>query len=112
MQLNEELPSVRPNFLYVFGEKSMISLPHLREDKMKRTGTGLNENGGVVSGNVEGVTMDGGVHMLPMERTEDVAAILAPWLERQVTRYAELGQWDQDYDRGTSENAAPVLSKQ
>lgn len=111
-QTNRELPSVRPNVLYVFGEHSPVSPPLLREDKMKRTGTGVNGNGGVAAGNVEAVTIKRGFHMLPMERIDEVAVALAQWLETQRDKFIMVEQWHQEYDRGISDQNKSTLSKE
>jgi hypothetical protein len=78
------LQYLRPHVLYVFGADSPVSRPHLRKEKIERTGTGVTGNGGVEAGNVKEVVIEGVGHLIVMETVEKCAAALAPWLESEA----------------------------
>jgi len=109
--VNQILPNVRPHVLWVFGESSNINTTEGREDKLKRTGTGVGGSGGAGVGQVEAVTLANQQHMLPLERPEDVAQLLASWLEKQLKDYRGVEDWYRTNESGKSERDMLVLSK-
>ncbi|KAF4556919.1 Alpha/beta hydrolase-like protein 5 [Elsinoe fawcettii] len=105
------LPFVRPTVLYVFGEKSEVSTPLLRADKMAVTGTGVGGNGGVKTGGTKEVTVDAG-HLVAMERVEECAVHAAEWLGQEVGRWKrEEGEWEGEI-RGTREGERQALGEE
>ncbi|TVY75858.1 Abhydrolase domain-containing protein mpaH [Lachnellula suecica] len=108
---NQSLPHVRPHVLWIFGEKSPINTPGGRDDKLKRTGTGVGGNGGASAGQVEAITLPDGQHMLPLEKTPEVAELLATWLEKQLRDYREVEEWYRANPSGKSDRDMLVLSK-
>ncbi|TVY21564.1 Abhydrolase domain-containing protein mpaH [Lachnellula arida] len=105
------LPNVRPHVLWIFGEKSIINPPEVREDLPRRTGTGVGGNGGVNAGQVEDVTFTDGQHMLPVEKTREVAQSLASWLEKRLIDYRQVEDWYKRNKSEKSERDMLVLSK-
>lgn len=108
---NRNLPFVRPHVLWIFGEKSAVSAPEFREDKLKRTGTGVGGSGGQAMGQVEAVTISDGQHMLPFERTQELAQILADWIEKQLESYRKEEDWHRKNKSGKSERNMLALSE-
>ncbi|RCI13341.1 hypothetical protein L249_1207 [Ophiocordyceps polyrhachis-furcata BCC 54312] len=81
----KHLPNLRPSTLYVFGEKSDVSTPELREEKMAMTGTGVGGSGGVVEGRVQQITLNCG-HLVPMEKVEECALAITDFLDAELAR--------------------------
>ncbi|TVY93746.1 Abhydrolase domain-containing protein [Lachnellula willkommii] len=105
------LPNVRPHVLWIFGEKSIINPAEVREDLPRRTGTAVGGNGGVNAGQVEDVTFTDGQHMLPLEKTREVAQSLASWLEKRLIDYRQVEDWYKRNKSEKSERDMLVLSK-
>ncbi|KAJ0414651.1 alpha/beta-hydrolase [Aspergillus carlsbadensis] len=78
------LKQIRPSVLYLFGEKSPISTPDLRAEKLHRTGSGIGGSGGCKRGMVKEVTIAGAGHHLPFERVSRVAGETAGWLKGEM----------------------------
>jgi pimeloyl-ACP methyl ester carboxylesterase len=108
---NQSLPNVRPHVLWVFGEKSAINTQEIRDDKLRRTGVGVGGNGGSSVGQVEAITLTSGRHLLPLERPQEVAQLLAKWLEKQLQDYQKVEDWYRVNKSGKSERDMLVLSK-
>ncbi|CRK19971.1 hypothetical protein BN1708_003258, partial [Verticillium longisporum] len=81
------LPSLRPGCLYLFGGTSDLSLPELRDEKMRLTGTGGGGSGGAPDGRVEAVTLPDNGHLVPMEVPGVCAAHAARWIAREMVRW-------------------------
>ena len=81
------LPYVRPSVLYIFGDKSAISPPTAREEKMQRTGVGVGGSGGVREGRVKEFLLKDGGHLMPMENVQEVAEETGKWLVRELERW-------------------------
>ena len=107
----ENLPKVRPNVLWVFGGLSALSPEKAQEEKLARTGTGIGGNGGVKAGSVEKVVVVDGGHMLPFEKIERCAAILASWLEKQKEDFEAVERFYREHPSGRSEQDMLVVSK-
>lgn len=86
------LPYVRPSVFYIFGDKSDISHPLLRAEKMSTTGTGAGGSGGAREGRVHSVTLGGVSHCIPMEAVNITADHIGNWLKSEMQR------WYQDED--------------
>ena len=107
----ESLPKVRPNVLWVFGGLSPLSSENSQDEKVARTGTGVGGNGGVKAGSVEKVVVEDGGHMLPFEKIEKCAAILASWLEKQMEDFEAVEKFYREHPSGRSERDMLVVSK-
>ncbi|PGH32674.1 hypothetical protein GX50_04521 [[Emmonsia] crescens] len=81
------LPNLRPSVLYVFGDKSDLSLPQLCQDKLNNTGTGVGGSGGVVEGRVKSVRLNDVGHLIPMEAVGESADHAAEWLGKEMERW-------------------------
>lgn len=89
------LPELKPAVLYLFGDKSDLSSPTARREKVGSTGTGVGGSGGAARGLVQEVILPCG-HMVPMERVREsaeasasfIAARLSAW-ELKVSRFRE-----------------------
>ncbi|KAK0514229.1 hypothetical protein JMJ35_002846 [Cladonia borealis] len=107
----ESLPKVRPNVLWVFGGLSPLSPEKFQDEKVARTGTGVGGNGGVNAGSVEKVVVEDGGHMLPFEKIEKCAAILASWLEKQMEDFEAVEKFYREHPSGRSERNMLAVSK-
>ncbi len=86
-QLYHKLPELKPSVLFVFGSKSEASPLDLRQDKMKRTGSGYGGSGGAENGRVKEVVLDCG-HLVGMEKPVESAEATAGFMAE------ELGRWE------------------
>ena len=107
----ENLPNIRPNVLWVFGGLSALSTKEAQDQKIARTGTGIGGNGGVKAGSVERVVVEDGGHMLPFEKVEKCAAVLAAWLEKQMEDFEAVEKFYREHPSGRSERDMLVVSK-
>ena len=106
------LPYVRPNLLWVFGTTSHLNASAEEQDeKVARSGIGLGGSGGTELGRVEKKTIEGG-HMLPFEKVEDCACVLATWLETQIEDFRRIEDFWQRFRSGRSDRDMTTLSKE
>lgn len=71
------LPHLRPSVLWLYGEHSLINLPVLHDKKMILTGSGIGGSGGVKTGKVETIVIEAAGHMVPMEKVQESADLMA-----------------------------------
>jgi pimeloyl-ACP methyl ester carboxylesterase len=83
------LPYLRPSVLYIFGTESDLSTSENIADKLEVTGVGAGGSGGVAKDRVKEYTMQGGSHLMPMERVEETAAQCSGWLLRELKRWKD-----------------------
>jgi pimeloyl-ACP methyl ester carboxylesterase len=83
------MPYLRPSVLYIFGTESDLSTPTHIADKLEVTGVGVGGSGGVAKDRVKEYTMQGGSHLMPMERVEETAAQCSGWLLRELKRWKD-----------------------
>jgi pimeloyl-ACP methyl ester carboxylesterase len=81
----QRLPELRPSTLYIFGSESDMSTPERREEKVKRTGTGISGSGGVAKGRVSQAVFDCG-HLVALEKVAECADSIARFLEHDLAR--------------------------
>ena len=110
-QAFKDLPSARPNILWVFGSSSHINPTSTQEEKVDRTGTGVGGTGGVDSGRVEKEVISGGSHMLPVESPNKVATSLANWIQKQLQDFEAVEDFWEKYDSNRSERDMLAVSK-
>lgn len=82
------LPHLRPSVLYIFGGKSEMSPPNLRQQKMELTGTGVGGSGGAPEGRVKAVILPDAGHLIPMGPVSACADAVADWLQPEMDRWA------------------------
>jgi pimeloyl-ACP methyl ester carboxylesterase len=87
--LLRRLPELRPSVLYVFGEKSDLSPPELRKQKLDLTGTGPGGSGGTASGHVKSVLLEGCGHLVAMERVTDCADAAAKFVSDELRAWRD-----------------------
>lgn len=91
------LPHVRPSVLYIFGGKSDLSPPELREEKLNLTGIGVGGSGGAKEGRVKGITSDEHGHLIAQEAPVLCATEAAAWIQGEMDRWwveeKEFEQW-------------------
>ncbi|KAJ4859001.1 alpha/beta hydrolase family domain-containing protein [Trichoderma breve] len=93
------LPELRPSILYIFGDKSNISLPEQRRAKMALTGTGVGGSGGAAAGRVKQVTFDCG-HLVPMEKVTECAIAITAFLGDELERWRrEKAEFEQYWNK-------------
>ncbi|KAH0361904.1 alpha/beta-hydrolase, partial [Aureobasidium melanogenum] len=83
------LPYLRPSVLYVFGTESDLSAPKYIADKLEFTGVGVGGSGGAAKGRVKEFTMQGGGHLMPMERVGETADQCSGWLLQELKRWKD-----------------------
>lgn len=83
------LPHIRPSVLYVFGGRSPLSSPKLREAKLERTGVGIGGSGGAEAGHVKNVILAKSGHLVPMEDVNGCAEATSTWLEKVAERWKQ-----------------------
>ena len=83
----KKLPHLRPAALYIFGDKSDISRPESRTQKLEVTGTGVGGSGGVKAGKVEAVVLEGVGHLIPMIAPKESGFHSADFLARDMKRW-------------------------
>lgn len=87
-ELYNQLPNIKPNVMFIFGNKSEASSPASRADKMAITGTGRGGNGGAVKGRVKQVVVDSG-HLVGMERPREAGEAAGDFLADELLRWDE-----------------------
>ena len=83
-QMFRRLPDVKPAVLYLFGERSDLSLPVARQKKLETTGTGVGGSGGLARGLVQEVVLPCG-HMVPMELVRESAEASAAFIDSRLS---------------------------
>ncbi|CEJ61574.1 hypothetical protein PMG11_10104 [Penicillium brasilianum] len=83
------LRHVRPSVLYLFGDRSPVSTPDLREEKLTRTGTCIGGSGGWKNHRVKEITIPRTGHQLPFENVSRICEETAGWLKQEVVRWSE-----------------------
>lgn len=91
----QQLPTLRPSALYVFGTSSPVSSLKAREDKVKTTGIGVGGSGGAARDRVRQVSVDAG-HLTPLENVDGTASECVAWLEREYGLWLIVEQREQD----------------
>lgn len=91
------LPELKPPVQYVFGERSELSQPPSRRDKMHTTGIGVGGSGGQAMGRVQEAVLDAG-HLVPMERVAECAEMAASFIQTELARWeSETRQWQETW---------------
>ncbi|KAI9775658.1 MAG: hypothetical protein M1839_000983 [Geoglossum umbratile] len=83
----KNLPHIRPSVLYIFGGKSPMSAPELRNQKMGATGIGVGGSGGAKEGRVKSVVLEGIGHEVAMQAAGGCADAAASWLGAEISRW-------------------------
>lgn len=86
------LPRIRPSALYVFAEKSPMSLPSMQDEKMALTGIGVGGSGGTKNGKIEKVVLPGIGHFFPLKMVTQCADVATNWLSKQM-KEIEIKEW-------------------
>lgn len=85
----DRLPSLRPSVLWLFGDRSDVCGPGMREETLRLTGTGVGGSGGAAAGMVGQVVVEELGHLVPMEATTRCAAHAAESIAPAVRRWRE-----------------------
>jgi len=85
-QIFRQLPHLKPDVLYLFGESSPLSSPEARQKKMEMTGTGIGGSGGLASGRVQERVLPCG-HMVPMEMVRETAEVSAEFINSTISAW-------------------------
>jgi pimeloyl-ACP methyl ester carboxylesterase len=93
----DRLPSLRPSVLWVYGGKSEVCGPGMREEKLRLTGNGVGGSGGVEKGMVKDVIIEEFGHLVPMEATtlcaRHAAESIVPAVETWREEEEEFKRW-------------------
>ncbi|KAJ5225731.1 hypothetical protein N7468_006956 [Penicillium chermesinum] len=81
------VPFLRPTVLYVSGAGSPLCKAGVHARAAKRTGTQWGGSGGVEYERVEHVLVPKAGHTLPLEKVADTAAVMGPWIAKEVERF-------------------------
>ncbi|OQE24642.1 hypothetical protein PENSTE_c007G01042 [Penicillium steckii] len=81
-----QLPHLKPDVLYLFGESSPLSSLAARQRKMEMTGIGVGGSGGVASGHVQERVLPCG-HMVPFEMVQETAKASAEFISSTVSAW-------------------------
>jgi pimeloyl-ACP methyl ester carboxylesterase len=92
-----------PAVLYVYGSASQYMFLGLRTLLIEQTGIAPGANGGVKGGKVAFVVVPGSGHPMPLEKPQETAEVMVPWIRDQIKR------WDQELKEVSS---GPFWSKQ
>jgi pimeloyl-ACP methyl ester carboxylesterase len=87
-----QLPHIRPSVFYIFGSKSFLTDDAIIEEKMQMTGSGVGGSGGREEGRVANVMVQDTGHLIPMEKVEESATLIAEWVKKEMARYWD---WEQ-----------------
>lgn len=82
-----KLPHLRPGCIWIFGSESNVNPPDVRQEKLDLTGVGPGGSGGAKNGRVKAVTIEGYGHLVPMERTTEVATYAADFLVKDLEHW-------------------------
>ena len=93
----KKLSHLRPSTLYLFGDKSELSSPAARRQKLDITGVGVGGNGGVKEGRVKEVVFEGIGHLIPMVAPRDSALQSADFLAHDLKRWRKE---EEEFKRG------------
>lgn len=81
----DQLPSLRPAVLYIFGKNSsFLTQPGLHTRLRQRTGIGALGSGGFATDRVADVYIDDVGHLLPMENPKRVAQVSSEWIIQEI----------------------------
>ncbi|KAF1939523.1 alpha/beta-hydrolase [Clathrospora elynae] len=94
-----QLSSLRPSVLYIFGSESFLTTDAIIEEKMVKTGSGVGGSGGRAEGRVANVMVQDAGHLIPMEKVEESAEHISKWISKEMERF-----WD--WERKTDEEWA------
>jgi pimeloyl-ACP methyl ester carboxylesterase len=83
------LPTLRPSVFWLYGGKSDVCGPGMRDEKRRLTGVGVGGSGGVKAGMVTEVTIEEFGHLVPMEATTRCAAYAAESIVPAMERWRE-----------------------
>jgi pimeloyl-ACP methyl ester carboxylesterase len=106
----DELPHLRPNAFYVYGEYSFINFDDMREAQVSSTGTGRGGNGGVKEGAVKDLVLEDCGHLCVFEKPLEIAESVSMWLEKEVGRWKEESEFWATADTRKSKNGQGELS--
>ncbi|GLA03056.1 hypothetical protein AnigIFM60653_002652 [Aspergillus niger] len=106
------LPFLRPSVLWVFGEKSFLSLPDAQDVKMRVTGTGVGGSGGVQIGAVEKAVLVDGSHTLVFENVGWCAETAAGWIRKWYAGWLKDENFWSEYRSRQSDHDMLRLSKE
>lgn len=84
-----QLPTLRPSVLYIFGSESSLTDDTIIEEKLARTGSGVGGSGGRVEGRVDSVMVQDAGHLIPMEKVEESAEHVGKWIGKEMVRYKD-----------------------
>lgn len=106
------LPFLRPSVLWVFGEKSFLSLPDAQDVKMRVTGIGVGGSGGVQTGAVEKAVLVDGSHTLVFENVGWCAETAAGWIRKWYAGWLKDENFWSEYRSRQSDHDMLRLSKE
>ncbi|KAF2631978.1 alpha/beta-hydrolase [Macroventuria anomochaeta] len=84
-----QLPTLRPSVLYVFGSLSFLTDDAIIEEKLAKTGSGVGGSGGRAEGRVDSVMVQDAGHLIPMEKVEESADHIGKWIGKEMVRYRD-----------------------
>jgi hypothetical protein len=92
------LPYLRPSVLYIRGSTSNLTSAELETERLRLTGTGVGGSGGVRTGKVKKVVIDGFGHLVPCEKVGVCAEHIANWLGEWFKQYRADEEFYRNHD--------------
>jgi pimeloyl-ACP methyl ester carboxylesterase len=80
---------LRPSTLYVSASHSPLGKGGEHRAAAKRTGTGVGGSGGMETGHVKFMKINRAGHTVPLEKVEETASVVGPWIKQEVQRWRE-----------------------
>ncbi|KAK0742442.1 Alpha/beta hydrolase family-domain-containing protein [Apiosordaria backusii] len=108
----DKLPNVRPGCIWIFGGESNVNPADVRQEKLDLTGVGPGGSGGVKKGRVKAVTIEGFGHLVPMERTTEVAGYAADFLVEDLKYWKKEQQEFEEHWKKKRDEEKWVLSEE
>jgi hypothetical protein len=106
------LPYLRPSVLYIWGSTSNLTSAEWESEKLRLTGTGVGGSGGVQTGKVKKVVIDGFGHLVPCEKVGACAEHTANWLGEWLKQYRVDEEFYRNHDSKKSSQDMLVTSNE
>ena len=88
-QVQRSLPFVYPPVLYLWGKQSDVGMSNYAGEQVSQTGIGRGGSGGVASGQVRSVYMEGVGHTIVLEKPKEAAKVIGGWMREQFSAWTK-----------------------
>ncbi|KAK3316100.1 Alpha/beta hydrolase family-domain-containing protein [Apodospora peruviana] len=108
----DKLPQLRPGALWLFGGKSDVNPPDVRQEKMDLTGIGVGGSGGEKAGRVKQVTIEEFGHLVPMEATTRCAEYAAEFIAGDIHVWREEDKEYRAWAEGNTDTDKQMIGRE